>query len=157
MGTGVSYREALNRIILKLEAASTKLQQRGYASHRISPREFYDYMTGETPTGDTITLLDVLDNEYLMIHEVVEISELKKKGVPINKQTVMMIHPNYETHYTATEHELDYAIDKRDFDWLKIRINHAKSWLEDPDMPQHLIPRCETIIRKCSEALRTSS
>jgi hypothetical protein len=114
-------------------------------------------MTGETPTGDTVTLLDVLDNEYLMIHEVVEISELKKKGVPINKQTVMMMHPNYETHYTATEHELDYAIDKKDFDWLKIRIDHAKSWLEDPDMPQHLIPRYETIIRKCSEALRTSS
>ncbi len=114
-------------------------------------------MTGETPTGDTITILDVLDNEYLMIHEVVEINELKKKGVPINKQTVLMIHPNYETHYTATEYELDYALDKEDFDWLKVRINHAKSWLKDPDMPQYLILRCEAIIRKFSKALKNSS
>jgi len=133
------------------------LKERGYTSRHISPREFYDYMTGQTPTGDTITILDVLDNEYLMIHEVVEISELKKKGVPINKQTVLMIHPNYETHYTATEYELDYALVKEDFDWLKVRINHAKSWLKDPDMPQYLILRCEAIIRKFSEALRSSS
>ncbi len=157
MGRRVSYSALLNRIILKLEEASKKLKERGYTSHYISPREFYDYMTGEIPTGDTITILDVLDNEYLMIHEVVEINELKKKGVPINKQTVLMIHPNYETHYTATEYELEYALDKQDFEWLKVRINHAKSWLEDPDMPQHLIPKCEAIIKKFSKALKNSS
>lgn len=157
MGIGVSYSDLLNDMILKLEEASKKLKERGYTSCHISPREFFDYMTGETPTGDIITILDVLNNEYLMIHEVVEINELKERGVPIDKRTVLMIHPDYESHYTATEYELDYALDKGDFDWLRIRINHAKSWLEDPDMPQHLIPRCKAIIKRLSEAISGSS
>ena len=48
-----------------MEEASKELKERRYTSRHISPREFYDYMTGETPTGDTITILDVLDDEYL--------------------------------------------------------------------------------------------
>jgi len=130
------------------------LKERGYTSRHISPREFYDYMTGETPTGDTITILDVLDNEYLMIHEVVEISELKKKGIPINKQTVLMVHPSYENHYTATEYEMDYAMSRGDCDWLRLRMKHAKSWLEDEDLPQHLIPRYKALMEKFSKTLK---
>lgn len=158
MGIAVNYSNLVNRIVLELEMASRKLEEMGYKSHRISPKEFYEYMTGETPTGDTITILDVLDNEYLMIHEVVEISELKKLGIPIDKQTVMNSHPNvYENHYKATEYELDYALSKGNHEWLKIRMAHVKSWLEDPNMPQHLIQRCEAIIKKYSEALESSS
>ncbi len=158
MGIRANYSDLVNRIILELEGTSSKLKKMGYKSHHILPREFYDYMTGETPTGDTITILDVLDNEFLMIHEVVEISELKKLGIPVDKQTVMMSHPKvYENHYKATEYELDYALSKENYDWLKIRINHAKSWLEDPNMPQHLIQRCKAIIKKYSAALKSSS
>ena len=96
-------------------------------------------MTGETPTGDTITIADILGNEYLMIHEVVEISELKKMGIPINKQTVIMTFPDpsYGTHYTAIACELDYALSRGDYDWLRFRMKHAESWIEDEDLPQH--------------------
>jgi hypothetical protein len=158
MEKGADYSNLVNKIILGLKEASRKLKEMGYKSHHISPREFYDYMTGETPTGDTITITDVLGNEFLMIHEVVEISELKKLGIPIEKQTVMMSHPKlYENHCKATEYELDYALSKGKYDWLKVRMNHAKSWLEDPNMPQHLIQRCKAIIKKYSDALKSSS
>ena len=154
-----SYKDLRNRIILKLREATGKLREVGYESQHTSPKEFYDFMTGETPTGDIVTILDVLENDFLMIHEVVEISELKKLGISINKQTVMMTFPNpiNEAHCTAIEHELGYALSSKNYDWLKIRMKHAKSWLEDEDLPQHLIPRYKALIEKFSKALESSS
>ena len=152
--TAVSYGALRHRIAVRLKEASETLKKMGYKSQPITAKEFYDYMTGETPTGDTITILDVLDSEFLMLHEVVEIGELKKSGIPINKYTVMLLTSNvYETHYTAIECELNCALEKKNYDWLKVRINHAKSWLEDDDMPARLIPRCKAVIKKFSEAL----
>lgn len=46
-------------------------------------------MTGEIFSEDTTTLRDVLDNEYLMIHEVAEIDELEKMGRIINKRVIV--------------------------------------------------------------------
>lgn len=150
----VSYDTLSKRINKKLRDAIKTLKELGYESQHVSPKEFYDYMTGETPTGDTITLVDVLGNDFLIIHEIVEISELKKMGIPIHRRTIMMFHPKvYEAHYTAIEYELDYALDKKDYDWLKVRIKHAKSWLEDDYLPQHLVPRCKAIIKRFSEGL----
>jgi hypothetical protein len=63
----------LSRIEANIGETTRTLEQLGYASGLISPSEFYDYMTGETPTGDAITLDDVLQSELFMVHEVVEI------------------------------------------------------------------------------------
>ena len=52
----------------------------GYVVGELSVREFSDFTTGEIFSEDTTTLSDVLENEYLMIHEVVEINELKRIG-----------------------------------------------------------------------------
>ncbi len=149
-----SYNVLRNRIAEKLKETVKALKELGYKSLQLSPKEFYDYLTGETPTGDTTTIVDVLGNDFLLIHEVVEMSELKKKGIPINENTVMMFLPEvYEAHYTATEYELNFVLSKKDFDWLRVRIDHAKSWLEDSSMPQHLAPRCKAIIKKFSKLL----
>jgi len=143
-----------HRIDTKIKEATRILKQLGYESEHISAEEFYDYMTGETPTGDVITLNDVLVNEFLMIHEVAEISELKKMGIPINKQTVMSFHPKvYKAHFTATEYELNHALNKKDYAWLEFRLNHAKDWLEDDYLPKELAPRCKSIIKKFAEHL----
>jgi len=124
----------------------------GYRAEHISSREFYDYLTGETPTGDKITIHDVLSNEYLVVHEVAEISELKKKGVSINKYTVMKcLDRVYEAHYVAAEHEFDYALSKSDLSWLRLRLVHARGWLDDPCLPKELSRRCESLIREYSK------
>jgi len=150
----VSYDALSKRINERLRDALKILKELGYESQHVSPKEFYDYMTGETPTGDTITIIDVLGNDFLIVHEIVEISELKKMGIPIGRHTIIMFHPKvYEAHFIATEYELDYALDKKDYDWLKVRISHAKSWLEDDYLPQHLVPRCRAILKRFSEGL----
>jgi hypothetical protein len=70
----------------------------------------------------------------------------------------MKSYPNVvAAHYTATEHELEHAIDKKDYEWLKTRINHAKSWLEEPNMPPHLVRRHNILMRKLTRALKNLS
>lgn len=147
-------RVMFRKINTHIRKATRILKELGYKSEDISAKEFYDYMTGETPTGDTITLNDVLANKFLMIHEVAEISELKKRSMPINKQTIMSFHPKvYEAHFTATEFELNHAVVTKDYAWLKLRLGHAKDWLEDDYLPQELTSRCKSMIRKFSEYL----
>ena len=46
-------------------------------------------MTGEIFSEDTNTIDDVLASQNLMIHEVIEISELKKKGKKIDKRVIV--------------------------------------------------------------------
>lgn len=153
MKIGINYNNLANKITIELKNAFRKLKEMDYESEPISPREFYDYMTGETPTGDTITILDVLDNEFLMIHEAVEISELKKHRIPINTQTVMKVHPRvYENHFKATEYELTYALNTKHYEWIRLRMAHAKSWLEDPNLSPSLARKCQALIEKFSKA-----
>jgi len=154
----------LSKINARIKEATTILKQLGYKSEDISPKEFYDYMTGETPTGDVITLNDVLNNEFLMVHEVVEISELKKKGIPIDKQTVMVFYPEvYEAHFTAMDYELTYALNQRNYEWFNRRFvspEDFSSQLDDPYLPQEfnylrqkLAPQCKSIVEKFSKHL----
>lgn len=154
-----------NRINVKIKEATRILKQLGYESENISAREFYDYMTGETPTGDTVTLYDVLRNEFFMIHEVVEISELKRMGISINKQTIMRYYPKvYEAHITAMDYELTHALNKKDYEWFKRRFVSPEiflSQLNDPYLPpeynylpQQLTPKCKSIIKKFSKHFR---
>jgi len=105
----------LEEIKEKIKEAELILTQRGYQYKRLEPREFFNYMTGENPSGDTIILRDVLDNRYLLVHELVEMSELKKRGIPVGKETVMSFHPEvYEMHMEAFEFELDLAVEEVD-------------------------------------------
>lgn len=80
-------------------------------------------MTGETFTNDQNSLKEVLSSEGLIIHEVVEISELKKKGLKID-QKVIVDSPKehiYNAHFTAMEIELEYLA-SHDASSLKDRL-----------------------------------
>ncbi len=125
------------KINIRMEEAAGILKELGYQVEHVSPREFYDYMTGETPTGDVTTLEDVLGNEFLMVHELVEISELKKKGIPIDKRTVMRFYPKvYEAHFVAIDYELSHALSRGKYGWIERRLAQAKEQLDDPHLPE---------------------
>ncbi|MEM2929904.1 MAG: hypothetical protein QW797_03470 [Thermoproteota archaeon] len=62
---------------------------------------------GETFSGNTVTLKEVLGNEYLPIHELVKTSELKKKSLGNGKHVIIDSKiVIYNTHLTAIETEL---------------------------------------------------
>jgi hypothetical protein len=88
-----------------------------------------------------------------MLHEVVEINELKKMSMSINKQTVMVSYPEvYKAHITAMDYELTCALNQRNYHWLKRRL--ANVTVDDPYLPQEfsylkreLAPLCKTVIK----------
>lgn len=144
----------------KVTRAREALGEIGYIAKDISWQEFYDYMTGEIFSDDTTTLDDVLGNEFLMVHETGEISELKKMGKTIDKRVVVDSPRTtvYEAHFTAMELELTYALFRKDYFWMKMRLRqHKESVVEDdPNLPESLRPRAEEIFRKFSDLVRQS-
>jgi hypothetical protein len=141
-----------NEIDAKIRKAQETLKQFGHGPVDVSVEEFYDYMTGEIFSDDPTTLRDVLGNEYIMIHELVEIGELKKIGRKIDKHVIMETPkiPFYTAHFNAMETELEYALHKGDTYWAKIRLRqHKESVLDDdPNLPEALRPRAEEIYER---------
>ena len=144
----------------KIRKAEKALKQLDYVTESISAKEFHDFMTGETFSEDIITLRDVLDSEFLMMHELAEMSELKKMGRTINKRTVMESPKTviYEAHFTAMEYELNYALLKREYSWIETRLEqHKLVLLDDPHLPEELKPRGNAILERFRNLIRKST
>jgi len=146
----------LREIETKIGKTKKALRQLGYELADVSAKEFHDYVTGEVFSEDTTTLHDVLGCEYLMVHELIEISELKKMGRTIDKR-VLVESPKiavYTAHFMAMERELDYALLRKDYFWLKIRLKHHFLVLtDDPHLPEEMRPRGEAIMEKFQKVL----
>jgi len=120
-----------------------------YGSMDVQPRELLEYLTGPTRTSDETTLEEILGSRYLMLHEAVEILELKRRGIPIDDRTIVN-HPieTYEAHMRAAEVEFTLAEREGDRRWLERRLRDAESWLRDPQLPPHLRSPCEGLLRR---------
>ena len=141
----------LPEISEKIKGTMKVLKELNYEAEEVSAREFYDFMTGEIFSEDKTTLRDVLDSDYLMIHELVEISELKKTGRRINRRVVVDSPRTviYEAHLFAMEFEMDYALMRGDLAWLKERMGHHRGVLfDDPNLPEAMRPRARAIYEK---------
>jgi len=64
-----TFLEARGRIEAALREVEKALSGESTRFKACTAREFYDYMTGDTYTGDKITLEDAIDSLYLTIHE----------------------------------------------------------------------------------------
>jgi len=138
----------------KIKNSMERLKEIGYKAENISAQELYDYMIGEKFSEDKTTLRDVLDSEYLMIHEVAEISKLKEMERRIDKR-VLVDSPKtiiYTAHFFAMELEMDYALKKKDYSWLKLRLRHHKLVLyDDPNLPESMKSHAQEIYDKFKE------
>ncbi|MGA9387917.1 MAG: hypothetical protein WBV70_03725 [Candidatus Bathyarchaeia archaeon] len=107
----------LGEMAAKIEKTRRNLEEIGYSAEDVSANELHDYITGEIFSDDKTTLEDVLNNEFLMVHEVSEINELKKMKRPIDKRVIVGSpkHMIYEVHLTAMELELKRAMFKKDY------------------------------------------
>lgn len=136
----------------KIEVAKRILESLNYHLGDVSAQDFIDYMSTETFTGDTTTLNDILGNEYLLIHELVEINEWKRRGMKIYKGLLIDAPRTlvYTIHYVALERELEYALRKGDCKWVEMRIRNS---LEDPYIPEELKPYSKNILERFIKAI----
>jgi len=154
-------KDYLTELSVAIARVAEKLKLLSYNLEKVSADKLYIYLTCDTPTGDTTTLDDVLSNEYLMIHEVVEVNELKKMNVPINERTIMEYYPEvYEAHLTAVDYELTYALINKDYEWIKRRLS-CSSLFSPAEGYQHLqlklTHKVRSILEKFSKGLRQST
>ncbi|MBN2333972.1 hypothetical protein JXL21_00330 [Candidatus Bathyarchaeota archaeon] len=152
-----SFDDVKESIEYRLEQIYELLGELEFDLNKCTARELYDYMTGETFTGDKTTLRDVIGSEYLLLHEVVEMSELKRLGVEITVRTLVESPKEkiYEAHLNAMGFELDYALLLEDYYWLKHRLGHHEKVVnDDPWIPDALKPRARELLDSFTEYMQ---
>ncbi|RLG46614.1 MAG: hypothetical protein DRO06_04160 [Thermoproteota archaeon] len=95
------------------------------------------YVRGESYEEDAITAEEILRSGLLLLHEAVEISELKRMGFEIGPRTAVEAYPRtYEAHLSAMEVELEAALRVGDLGWVERRVGDLESYLEDEHLPR---------------------
>ena len=132
--------ELLGKVLEKLRAA-------GYECN-VDLDELLLYLNAETPYPD-IPLEDIIGNELLLAHEVVEVCELKRMGLKVTRDVIVKHHDKvYEAHLKAAEIEFKLAEMMGRKDHIKARLRDVEDWCEDPLLPSHLKPECLELLNK---------
>jgi len=145
------FREVERRILEALENAYKLLGELGVEVVECTAAEFYEYLTGETFTGDKTTLGDVLGSLYLVVHEAVEIGALKAAGLMIGQRTVVDSSRElvYAAHFRALDVELMAALGRGDVEWVRMRVaNHHGHLSGDEFMPEGVMGEAEALYER---------
>lgn len=89
------------------------------------------WFEADTPFEDSC-LDDIIGNPFLVIHELVEIDEVLKKGLQIGKRTIVdNLEKVDEAHLKAATIELWIAFTLGDREHISSRLPDIKRWIED--------------------------
>jgi hypothetical protein len=149
-----SFEEIQEIIELRLNQVFELLNEFEFELNTCTPRELYDYLTGENFRESKITFRDRLGNEYLLLHSIIEISELKDAGVEINTKTIVTAPKEviYGAHLKAMDYELGYSMILEDFYWLKHRLAYlVRDIKNDKDFPESLKEQAMEIYESFSD------
>ena len=145
-----SYEEIEEVIEFRLNQVIELLEEFEYELNRCNAKELYNYLTGDSFKEKKFTFRERLGNEYLFLHSIIEISELKAINIKIGKKTKMETPKEqlYEAHLKAMDYELGYSLILEDFYWLKHRLNyHARDIKSDEYLPESLKPKAMEIYK----------
>ena len=138
-----SYDDMKEMIEFRLNQTYELLEEFDYDLIKCTSEEFYAFLSGDKISNERITLRDIIGNEYMMVHVVVEISELKTMGLEINDKTVPGTKKEslYEAHLKAADYEMGYAMLIEDYYWMKHRLEYLDRLIkEDKNLPEILKP-----------------
>jgi len=142
-----SFQDLKESIEYRLEQTNELLGELEYEVVECNADEFYGYISRDTHHGSAVSVRDIIGNEYLMFHEVVEVSELKRLGVPVGEDTHSKGPQEkvYEAHLSAMEFELEYALLLEDYYWLKHRLAYHGTTLKDKNLGGELGERAQDV------------
>ena len=135
----------------KISSMSEYLRKFHYNITVIQAEELIAYFEGDAPSGDNTTLDIVLQSKWLLIHELVEINELKQQGFTISSD-LLVSNPVevFQAHLVATEWEFQLATKNDATEWIQKRLLDIRSWLEDPSLESELSYKCHELLKKYS-------
>ena len=134
----------------KIAIGKQTLEQYGFKVD-VTPEDLILYFQATT-FYDTIPLEEVLKNPFLVIHELIELHELKKRGLKITKDIIIKnIEAVYNAHLIAAEVELFIAHKMGAKSHIRNRIRDIKNWIEDPLLPKNLYSKCVELLKKAEK------
>ncbi|WP_324736333.1 hypothetical protein VFC49_04370 [Thermococcus sp. SY098] len=136
----------------KIKKRINELSKKLGKEFNVSPEELYTYLTAESYEDDKYTPGDILSNEYLLFHELVEIECLKKRGLEVTSN-VIVENPEtvYECHLKALEEELKFALKECNVEWIKKRLKDVESYLNDEYLPRNLRDEVVRILKEFAQ------
>ena len=130
------------------------LKRFGYDCN-VSEKELTTYLTADTPYPD-LSSKAILNDDLWLIHELIEINELKKMGIAITGKDLIMknLEKVYEAHLKALKLELLIAQKLGRLDHIERSFKNLKNIVHnDPLVPSHLRSAFKDMLEKYRSAL----
>jgi len=120
----------------------------------VTLEELVNWFDVQTAYPD-LSLDQVLRKPLLIVHEIAELAEVKRMGLPIACDTILKNRSRvYEAHLRAFEVELALAKRVHDLAHIRERLREVENWTTDPLLPRRLRPRCRNLHAQAEEALK---
>jgi hypothetical protein len=102
-----------------------------------------------------IGIEDVIRNPLLVLHEIVEIDEVKKMGLDINKKNVIISNLELvdKAHLKAAQIEIEIAYATKNRAHLSERIHDIGNWSKDPTVEPEMRTRYAGMRKKARSML----
>ena len=90
------------------------------------------WFQADTPFDEDFGLDEVLKHPLIVIHELVEIENVKHMGLSLTKDVIVKnLEKIDDAHMLATEVELKIAIAMKAVDHISNRLENIRMWIED--------------------------
>ncbi len=90
------------------------------------------WFEADTPFDENFGLSDVLMHPLLVVHELVEIENVKRMGLALTKDVIVNnLEKVDDAHLIATEVELRVAASIGDVKHLRSRLENIRMWIDD--------------------------
>jgi hypothetical protein len=99
----------------------------------VSAADFELWFRADTPYPD-IGIEDVIQNPLLVVHEIVEIDEIKRMGLDMSKKDVIISNLELvdRAHLKAAQIEIEIAYAMKNRAHLAERVHDIGNWSKDP-------------------------
>ena len=139
-----------------LRQARKVLRGQGYTCHATAD-EFVRWLHTDTPYPNP-TFDEIVENPLFVIHELVEIEAVKRMGLKLTKNVILENPLEIAAaHLEAAEVEFRVAYETGATEHLRMRVDHAKAWCEDPVLTPALRKRHEAFRDKWVQMLFQSA
>jgi GNAT superfamily N-acetyltransferase len=143
----------LEQCAVALRDARQILRRHGY-DHDISAEDLLAYAKADTIYPSAISWDEILKDRLIVVHEVVEIAELKRMGLEITRDVIVRnLEELYEAHLRAAEVEMAIALEISDLGHVRGRLKAVQDWIGDPLMPSRLRAEYDELYAQLQQAL----
>ncbi len=135
-----------------LRGARSLLREYGYPCD-VSVGDFVRWLHTDTPYPNP-SFDEIVSNRYYVVHELVEIGEVRRMGLRITKDVITrhMLEVD-RAHERAAEAEFAVARNCGARDHLRMRLEHVRAWSKDPTLPPSRRRRYARLCKKVERLL----